>query len=293
MQRPAPHLHHRRISRRASGGASLITASALLAVCLPAGTSAISPAHGEEQAAAAVSAPASVPRGWIEPAPAAEPAPAPTLAASNRPATLRHPDDARPLRGQRIPDPPAAASFDARLISSFTSSIQPLLLNRCATGSCHGGTDAAAPQFQRQLFRGNIDRQMTLANIDALTSVLRPDFDARRLLLAASTPHGGGTRPPLSNHQLHTLAIWVDAALAQQATWGQVELASFESPVPAANQAPQATASPGFPAQPTLEANRFQQMLDNAANPQPLPPPQEPAGIIPLEELPEAQPAAK
>jgi hypothetical protein len=285
MQCPAPRLYHET--------ASLLTATALLAACLPTWPNTISSAHGEEQAAAAVSAPASVPRGWIEPTAAAEPAPSPTSAASNRPATLRHPDDARPLRGQRIPDPPAAASFDARLVSSFTSGIQPLLLNRCATGNCHGGTDAAAPQFQRQLFRGNIDRHMTLANIDALTSVLRPDFDARRLLLAASTPHGGSNRPPLSNQQLHTLALWINAALAQQATWGQAELASFETPVPASSEAPRATGSPVSPAQPTLESNRFQQMLDNAANPQPLPPPQEPAGIIPLEELPEAQPSAK
>jgi hypothetical protein len=284
MPRPATPPHDDSNAPRSDSVSVLI--AAMLLACLAPMLIAISSASGEEQPAAAVSTPASVPRGWIEPLPQAPTAPAAPSAASNRPATLRLPDDARPIRGTRVPDPPAPANFDARLLSAFTSGIQPLLLNRCATGKCHGGADAAEPQFQRQLFRGNIDREMTLANITSLTSALGPGYDARTLLVAASTPHGGGTQPPLAGVQLQRLAGWIEAALAQQATWRRVELASFESP--ASKPSPQQG-----PAAAPLENNRFQQLLDEASNPQPLPPPQEPTGIIPLEELPEAQPQGK
>ena len=70
-------------------------------------------------------------------------------------------------------------------------------------------------------------------------------------------------------------------------TRGRVEQASFEAPVAAARQPARLPVAPA-----TIENNRFQKMLDNDANPQPLPPPQEPQGIIPLDDLPEAQPQA-
>jgi len=293
-------------AHRSSRETSLLLAVMLLACLSPLVIAiAASTANGQEQPVAAASSPAEVPRGWIEPLPAAVTAPQtspptaqPTATSgANRPATLRLPDEQpRPLLpgASRIPDLPMAAEFDSRLVGSFTSGIQPLLLNRCAAGKCHGGSDTAAPQFRRQSLRGNISREMTLANIEALTTAVQPDFDTRRLLIPASTPHGGGTQPPLTHAQLQRLAIWLDAALAQRATWGRVEQASFESPVPLPPQARPAappTAAGNAPA--TLETNRFQQMLNDAANPEPLPPPQEPQGLIPLEDLPEAQPQAE
>lgn len=274
---------------------SLLLAVMLLACLSPLVIAiAASTASGQEQPVAAASSPAQVTRGWIEPlASAPTPQPAPTDA-PNRPATLRLPDDRpRPLlpKGSRIPDLPTAADFDARLVGSFTSSIQPLLLNRCAAGKCHGGPDTATPQFHRQSLRGNISREMTLANIAALTSSVLPDYDTRRLLGPASVPHGGSTQPPLSPPQLQRLAIWLDAALAQRATWGRVEQASFERPLPPQVR-PTAPPAAAGNASATLENNRFQRLLDDAANPDPLPPPQQPQGLIPLDDLPEAQPQA-
>ena len=272
---------------------SLLQIVILLACLIPA-VIAFSTALGGEQPPAAASTPARVERGWIEPAGAAA-EPAATTSAPNRPATLRLPhEQPRPLNAGRIPDLPVAAEFDAALVGSFTSSIQPLLLNRCAAGKCHGvntaDTDTAVPQFRRQSIRGTISREMTLANIEALTATVLPDFDSRRLLGPASSPHGGGSLPPLSPPQLQRLAIWLQAALQQQATWGRVEQASFETPVPAARQA--VTPAAGMAAAAAATTNRFQKMLDDAANPQPLPPPQQPPGIIPLDDLPEAQPQA-
>lgn len=271
------------VPRQRSADSTGLLMAILLLACLTPLVIALSTASGQEQPAASSSAPASVPRGWIEPASttAAKPDGSPEASAPNRPATLRLPDEEpRQLPGRRMPDIPPAAEFDTAVIASFTSGIQPLLLNRCAAGKCHGGTDAVAPQFHRQSFRGTINREMTLANIEATTRAVLPDFDTRRLLGPASVPHGGGSQPPLSPEQLQRLAIWIDAALAQRARWGNVAQASFEQPVP--------TPAADTP----LQNNRFQQMLNDAANPEPLPPPQEPTGIIPLEELPEAQPKA-
>ncbi len=263
----------------------------MLVACLIPALIAFSTALADEQPAAAASTPARVERVRIEPA-ASPGSPVPT-SAPNRPARLSLPfEEARPIpSGRRLPNPPAAAEFDAALIGSFTSTIQPLLLNRCAAGKCHGvntaDTDTAAPQLQRQSIRGTVSREMTLTNIEALTVSLRPDFDTRRLLGPAGSPHGGARLPPLSPQQLQRLAAWLDAALAQRITWSQVEQASFETTVPAAPQAVQPSAEAASPA-----TNRFQKMLEDAANPQPLPPPQEPPGIIPLDDLPEAQPQA-
>jgi hypothetical protein len=256
----------------------------MLLACLVPALIAVSSALAQEQAPAAVSTPARVERSWLEPAaPATE---RPQHSAPNQPATLRLPhEQARPIagsRGSRIPDLPAVADFDARLVGSFTSSIQPLLLNRCAAGKCHGitggDTATAGPRFHRQSIRGTVSREMTLANIQALTATVLPDFNPNRLLGPAGSPHGGASLPPLSQTQLHRLSLWIEAAIAQQATWGRVELASFETEAAAPATTP--------------ENNRFQRLLDDASNPQPLPPPQEPTGIIPLEDLPEAQPQA-
>lgn len=278
---------HAATSRHAADNASSLLLVIMLLACLVPLLTALSSAHGQEQPAAAAATPASVPRGWIEPAAPAEAA-SPATSAPNRPATLRLPDEQpRPLPGRRLPDLPPAAEFDAAVVASFTSGIQPLLLNRCAAGKCHGGSEAALPQLHRQSFRGTINRELTLHNIQAVTSAVLPDFDTRRLLGPASQPHGGGSQPPLTAAQLQRLAIWINAALAQRARWARVEQASFQ-------QVPPATSSPT--PQPTTATpppdNRFQRMLDDAANPQPLPPPQQPTGLIPLEDLPEAQPEA-
>ena len=295
MRRSAsPATKNRSSSRRADTpqADTMLLQLVMLLACLIPAMIALSSAIAEDQIVAAASTPAEVDRSWIEPVatPSANP---PTASAPNRPATLRLPHEGvRPITpGRRLPDPPSASEFDSALVASFTSTIQPLLLNRCAAGKCHGvtstGTETAIPQFQRQSIRGAVNRGMTLTNLEALTATVLPDFDTRRLLGPAGSPHGGATLPPLSPPQLQRLAIWIDAALAQRATWGRVEQASFEAPVAAARQPARLPVAPA-----TIENNRFQKMLDNDANPQPLPPPQEPQGIIPLDDLPEAKPQA-
>lgn len=235
-------------------------------------------------------------RGWIEPASApANLAPPPPRPAPP-PATLRLPTgsaEATPI-GSSLPDLPAAAEFDQQLIAAFTTTIQPLLLNRCASGRCHGGADADAPRLTRRGPGGTIDRSLTLANIDALCGPLHSDPDPARLLVPAASPHGGSTQPPLSGEQLQRLAAWIDAALAQRKRWATATAASFQEDqddvVP-----PPSTATPGPGTQSDSAAapgNRFRRLLEKAGNPDPLPPPQQPPGIIDFERFPEAGPRA-
>jgi hypothetical protein len=63
------------------------------------------------------------------------------------------------------------------LLGGFTRGVQPLLLNKCAAGACHGGSAAHEPRLRRSDVHGTIDRQSTLANLDTFLSMLGPDRD--------------------------------------------------------------------------------------------------------------------
>lgn len=155
---------------------------------------------------------------------------------------------------------PEAADLPPPLMARFTKTVQPLLLNKCAAGACHGGPTAHPPRLHRGDGAGRIDRQITLANIEAVTSLVPAGHDAAALLVTISGRHpadASATMPtavPLTTQERATLESWLTAALAGNAAR------------PAPRPAPQ--------------PNRFRAMLDAAANPPPLPPPQEPAGVI-------------
>ena len=97
----------------------------------------------------------------------------------------------------------------------FTLRVQPLLLNGCGAGACHGGDQtrggfllqrspsatAQSPQFTRQ----NL--------IQALALVNRKEPGQSPLLKKALEPHGGGDSAPLSGQDsaaYRTLAAWLD-----------------------------------------------------------------------------------
>jgi hypothetical protein len=154
---------------------------------------------------------------------------------------------------------PEAADLPPPLMARFTKTVQPLLLNKCAAGACHGGPAAHPPRFHRANGAG-IDRQITLANIEAITTLAAPNNDPAAMLATISGRHpvgGSATMPtavPLTTQERATLEAWLTAALA--------------------NNAARAIPRPAF------QPNRFRAMLDAAANPPPLPPPQEPQGLI-------------
>lgn len=154
----------------------------------------------------------------------------------------------------RASDPPPT------LVADFTRRVQPLLLNRCGTG-CHGSPGVGSFHLVRRDFTGRITREITLANIEAVLTACGPERAPATLIATINDRHPkSATSPrelaePLSPLERAILEGWLTAAFA-------------------ANASGPSTATTG------QAANRFQQLLDNAANPPPLPPPQQPQGVI-------------
>jgi hypothetical protein len=149
--------------------------------------------------------------------------------------------------------PPAAS------VAEFTRRVQPLLLNRCANGACHGGAEAAAPRFVRGDVAGRIDREITLANMDAILAACGSGRDPAAVITTISGRHPHSARSPharaepLTPRERATLESWLRSALTAH---------TFAAP-----------------AAPPAPPSRLQKLLDAAANPLPLPPPEEPRGI--------------
>ena len=157
-----------------------------------------------------------------------------------------HANDTRPLQ----PDP---------TIAEFTRRVQPLLFNRCASGACHGGTQAGSLQFKQRDFSGNITREITLGNMKAILEACGTKRSPASLFktIAGRHPKHASTPQelarPLSPQERVVLEGWLTTALHDKPT-----------------AAPRVSHSP----------NRFKQLIDNAANPPVFPAPQEPKGII-------------
>jgi hypothetical protein len=98
-------------------------------------------------------------------------------------------------------------------VETFTQSVQPLLLNNCATAGCHG------PQSQTGLRLWHIassrpsSRRTTQRNLySALQFIDRENPSASRLLTAATKPHGTVLHPIIGEHQVlqyQRLMDWV------------------------------------------------------------------------------------
>lgn len=168
--------------------------------------------------------------------------------------------------------PAPAVEPSADTVAHFTRRVQPLLLNACAAGACHGRPDAPVLQIERTAGRTGVNRQLTLANLHAFLDVVGARRDPSELvaLLArrhpASAPAGAFAARPLSSEQRATLETWLDMVRAEEARpqpRGAVQLAS-------------GTEDAGQPSRP----NRLRALLDAAAQPPTLPPPEQPRGLI-------------
>jgi hypothetical protein len=217
-----------------------------------------------------------------------------------------------------------ATDLPPGLIADFTRQVQPLILNKCAAGACHGGPTAHVPRFQRAGAGGQFDRSLTLSNIATLDEAIRAAGSAASFLTTISARHpvSGSSRHklvPLTTAERAVLERWIAAATGRRpapfspanasplaaAGARPVTVAAATGPAtaPAAESAaPERPPSPPSDADDTASAavanetpakgngkpaataavrpNRFRALLDAAANPPPLPPPQEPQGIL-------------
>ena len=182
---------------------------------------------------------------------------------------------AAPARPLPPPEPAATAvSLPPDVVADFTRRVQPLVLNRCAAGACHGGPECPEPQFIRPDARGGIDHRSTQANLQALLAAVGPDRTGTQLaaLLAAGHPAKPAsprlTAAPLSKQERLNLERWLGGVRLAEARLihdPAVMQASATEPIP--------------------PPNRFKAMLEAAANPPQFPEPEEPRGVIFLKDV--------
>ncbi len=112
----------------------------------------------------------------------------------------------------------AEESLPAKAVEKFTVVVQPLLINRCAAGSCHGAQSTSAFQIIRPPTGQLIQRRATQRNLlSALKYIDHEHPEQSPLLLMPITAHGGAKVPVFdhkSKDQVIALANWVEQVLA-------------------------------------------------------------------------------
>ena len=153
----------------------------------------------------------------------------------------------------------------AASIQQFTTSVQPLLMNRCAAGACHGPGSESELRIIRPPFRQLVTSRLTHRNLRAVLPFVALESPASSpLLTTPQQPHGGLSEPVLDSNtasQNATILRWLvqlrlrqpsvprSTQLSEQAALGEhlhaadsaelgpdgtkVQQASYESVVPA------------------------------------------------------------
>lgn len=107
----------------------------------------------------------------------------------------------------------AARELPNGTVERFTSTIQPMLLNRCSTNGCHGPNGPNGFHLIRPPAGQSTTRRYTLRNLHAtLGQISRSEPDDSRLLTLVREPHGGGNSPVFGRGeqvQYEQLVGWV------------------------------------------------------------------------------------
>ncbi len=175
---------------------------------------------------------------------------------------------------------PSRQEVDPAILESFTRVIQPLILNRCAAGACHGGSQGAEPKLLRAPFQGQANQRTTLKNLYSITASVQGKYSDRTFLSKILNHHGKNkkqsvTKDLLTKREQELFTTWVTAFP--------------QNPYPRSRQAIPLTKSRGVKQasleQPqqrqavTYQQNRFRLLLEQANNPPQLPPPRATPGL--------------
>jgi hypothetical protein len=99
------------------------------------------------------------------------------------------------------------------LVQQFTVTIQPILLNRCATHACHGAGSSTAYRLLRPSLGQVATSRLTHRNLQAtLAYVDRDQPESSQLITMARQPHGGVATAVFEDKtttQLDLIASWV------------------------------------------------------------------------------------
>lgn len=150
--------------------------------------------------------------------------------------TLRHSDPST-----RDPQPSAIITPDIPdvALEVFARRVQPVLVNNCTAGGCHGEGGPSEFQLSRALLYDESTRDSTMGNLAAtLAQVDRQQPGRSPLLRMSLEPHGGLREPPFPPHrrELHTLLVqWVELVSARQKTASPVAPPPIALPAPSEN----------------------------------------------------------
>ena len=176
---------------------------------------------------------------------------------------------------------PSRQEVHPATLGSFTRAIQPLLLNRCAAGACHGGPQGAEPKLLRGPIHGQANQRTTLKNLHSITTSIQHKSRDITFLSKILKHHDKSKKPSVTKKSLLTtqeqelFATWLTSLPQESKTQPRavstfpqtqrVNQANFEQPQ-------QQPASPHRP-------NRFRLLLEREAHPQQFPPPQVTPGL--------------
>ncbi|MGH7137172.1 MAG: hypothetical protein ACREHD_15630 [Pirellulales bacterium] len=108
----------------------------------------------------------------------------------------------------------------AHAVETFTSSIQPLLVNNCTTSGCHGPRSPGKLRLLRLSLSGPANRRLTQRNLHAVWQMIDVNQPAASPLLTQPIrPHGKAKGPIFSGHeaaQYRQLVSWVYSATRQR-----------------------------------------------------------------------------
>lgn len=114
------------------------------------------------------------------------------------------------------PAVPALEDLPPGALEMFSESVQPVLLNRCATAACHGDKSPSDFRIRRPTWGGLVTRHITMQNMRAAAAqvdVATPR--SSRLLTAPAGPHGPlehGMFAPRELGQYERLVRWAEFA---------------------------------------------------------------------------------
>lgn len=111
-----------------------------------------------------------------------------------------------------------AKSVSHETLLDFTTRIQPLLVNYCATAGCHGPRATSDFQLHRVYLHETRDPRLLRANLaTVLQRIDRKQPQASKLLTVPIAAHGGAKKPIFHAHNVdhyRQLAAWVARAAA-------------------------------------------------------------------------------
>jgi len=126
-------------------------------------------------------------------------APPPVVVSQLPPATADNPET-------------AAQDLTASQLTEFSTTIQPVLLNTCATSTCHGGRGKTTLVLIRPSAAGLLGARHTRRNLARIRPYLQFEGGGTKLLSAARTPHAAASAPLNSESpQFKALQQWVNS----------------------------------------------------------------------------------